>query len=207
MNEQSKNSSLIESNTPPKSSEEKLLRLLLAVRVCMPQTYFDDGEAYGQEHGISIDFMRDSASDIDAKLQKLNVARWDASLDSSKSSSITSSSQYQLYKSLTEYFSAADSAWAELCEEVSKRGITYMPVLPAQAKSIEKFNNLRRALCNNPDFLLSTQVEDLKIKLAQAEYQRDALQDALLETMKVLARLDPKGVSKWLKEQDSNPKL
>jgi hypothetical protein len=54
---------------------ERQLRRLLAVRVGMPHTYYDDGEAQGQEHGITIDFMREPVADIDAKLRALNVAR------------------------------------------------------------------------------------------------------------------------------------
>lgn len=57
------------------SPSERRLRHLLAVRVGMPHTYYDDGEAHGHEHGISIDFMRESVEDIDAKLRALNVAR------------------------------------------------------------------------------------------------------------------------------------
>jgi hypothetical protein len=53
----------------------RLLRRLLALRVAMPHTYYDDGEAQGQELGISIDFMREPVADIDAKLRALNVAR------------------------------------------------------------------------------------------------------------------------------------
>lgn len=56
------------------SPSERRLRHLLAVRVGMPHTY-DDGEAHGHEHGISIDFMRDSVEDLNAKLRALNVAR------------------------------------------------------------------------------------------------------------------------------------
>lgn len=41
----------------------------------MPHAYYDDGEAQGQEHGITIDFMREPVADIDAKLRALNVAR------------------------------------------------------------------------------------------------------------------------------------
>lgn len=59
----------------PTSAYERHLRRLLAVRVGMPHTYFDDGEASGQEHGISIDFMREPVADIEAKLRALNVAR------------------------------------------------------------------------------------------------------------------------------------
>lgn len=59
----------------PASSDERHLRRLLAARVAMPNTYFDDGEANGAEHGIQIDFMRESVADIDAKLRALNVAR------------------------------------------------------------------------------------------------------------------------------------
>lgn len=57
------------------TADERQLRQLLAVRVGIPGTYYDDGEAHGTEHGISIDFMRDSVSDIDAKLRALNMAR------------------------------------------------------------------------------------------------------------------------------------
>jgi hypothetical protein len=45
----------------------------------MPNTYFDDGEAHGQQHGISIDFMRDPVADIDAKLRALSFARLECS--------------------------------------------------------------------------------------------------------------------------------
>lgn len=57
------------------SANERHLRRLLAVRVGMPGTYYDDGEASGTEHGISIDFMREPVPDIDAKLRALNAAR------------------------------------------------------------------------------------------------------------------------------------
>ena len=59
----------------PGDPAERHLRRLLAVRVSMPRTYYDDGEAQGQEHGIVIDFMREPVADIDAKLRALNVAR------------------------------------------------------------------------------------------------------------------------------------
>jgi len=59
----------------PASPEKRHLRRLLAARVAMPGAYYDDGEAYGQEHGIAIDFMREPVADIDAKLRALNVAR------------------------------------------------------------------------------------------------------------------------------------
>ena len=59
----------------PSSATERALRRMLAVRVAMPHTYFDDGEASGHEHGISIDFMREPVADIEAKLCALNVAR------------------------------------------------------------------------------------------------------------------------------------
>lgn len=61
----------------PTSRDERYLRRLLAVRVAMPHTYYDDGEAQGREHGISIDFMRDPVDNIDAKLRALNVARFE----------------------------------------------------------------------------------------------------------------------------------
>lgn len=59
----------------PSSAPERHLRRLLAARVAMPGAYYDDGEAHGIEHGISIDFMREPVADIDAKLRALNVAR------------------------------------------------------------------------------------------------------------------------------------
>lgn len=63
----------------PASASERYLRRLLAVRVAMPHTYYDDGEAQGHEHGITIDFMREPVADIDAKLRALNVARAECS--------------------------------------------------------------------------------------------------------------------------------
>ena len=63
----------------PKSADERHLRRLLALRVGMPYTYWDDGAAQGQEHGISIDFMREPVADIEAKLRALNVARLECS--------------------------------------------------------------------------------------------------------------------------------
>ena len=54
---------------------ERELRRMLAVCVSMPHTYYDDGEACGTEHGIQIDFMRDSVDKIAAKLRALNEAR------------------------------------------------------------------------------------------------------------------------------------
>ena len=63
----------------PTSADERHLRRLLAARVAMPHAYYDDGEAYGHEHGISIDFMREPVADIDAKLRALNVARAECS--------------------------------------------------------------------------------------------------------------------------------
>jgi hypothetical protein len=59
----------------PVSADERALRRLLAVRVAMPGLYLDDGEASGQQHGITIDFMREPVAHIDAKLRALNVAR------------------------------------------------------------------------------------------------------------------------------------
>ena len=63
----------------PSSAPERALRRMLAQRAAMPLTYYDDGEACGQEHGITIDFMREPVADIDAKLQALNVARAECS--------------------------------------------------------------------------------------------------------------------------------
>ena len=62
-------------NGMPGDEDERHLRRLLAYRVAMPGAYYDDGEAQGQEHGITIDFMREPVADIDAKLRALNVAR------------------------------------------------------------------------------------------------------------------------------------
>ena len=59
------------------SRDERYLRRLLARHAAMPHTYYDDGEAQGQEHGIVIDFMRDPVDYIDAKLRALNVARYE----------------------------------------------------------------------------------------------------------------------------------
>lgn len=54
---------------------ERHLRRLLAVLSGIPLLYLDDGEASGTEHGITIDFMRESPADLDAKLRALMVAR------------------------------------------------------------------------------------------------------------------------------------
>lgn len=59
----------------PNSADERYLRHLLAAHAAMPNTYTDDGEASGQESGITIDFMREPVADIDAKLRAMNVAR------------------------------------------------------------------------------------------------------------------------------------
>lgn len=59
----------------PTSADERRLRRLLWAYISMAHTYYDDGEATGQEHGISIDFMREPVDDIDAKLRALGVAR------------------------------------------------------------------------------------------------------------------------------------
>jgi hypothetical protein len=64
----------------PKSSDERYLRRLLAHRVSIPGAYYDDGEAHGSQHGITIDFMREPVADIDAKLRALNVARAQCSM-------------------------------------------------------------------------------------------------------------------------------
>jgi type II secretory pathway pseudopilin PulG len=75
----------------PASSEERYLRRLLAARAGMPHTYFDDGEAQGQQLGVSIDFMRETAASIDAKLQALNHAKL---VEAKASTSTTSVSGY-----------------------------------------------------------------------------------------------------------------
>lgn len=64
----------------PASASERHLRRLLAGRVNMPHAYYDDGEAQGMEHGISIDFMREPVADIAAKLRALGVARYECEL-------------------------------------------------------------------------------------------------------------------------------
>ena len=60
----------------PISADERHLRRLLSMQVAMSNSYYDDGEAQGQEHGISIDFMRDPAANIAAKLRTLNMDRY-----------------------------------------------------------------------------------------------------------------------------------
>ena len=79
----------------PSSSTERELRRLLAVRVAMPHTYFDDGEASGQEHGIVIDFMREPVSEIDAKLRSLNAAR--ATTKSAKSGGLMADKNWSVF--------------------------------------------------------------------------------------------------------------
>jgi hypothetical protein len=60
----------------PTSADERKLRRMYAVRVGMPNTYLDDGEASGSEHGVQIDFMREPVADIAAKVLALEVARY-----------------------------------------------------------------------------------------------------------------------------------
>jgi hypothetical protein len=50
----------------------------------------------------------------------------------------------RLRAAMHDYFDAGDAAWAELCQEASKRGVTSMPVLPGQAKALDKYNALRQ---------------------------------------------------------------
>jgi hypothetical protein len=59
----------------PAEKTERYFRRLLARQCGILHLYADDGEAYGQEEGIVIDFMRDPAEDIDSKLHALNTAR------------------------------------------------------------------------------------------------------------------------------------
>lgn len=61
----------------PASADERKLRRMYAARVGMPHTYFDDGEASGEEHGITIDFMREPVADIVAKVMQLEIARYE----------------------------------------------------------------------------------------------------------------------------------
>lgn len=63
----------------PSSADERALRRLLAQAAGMPGTYFDDGEAFGQELGVSIDFLREPVAAIESKLYILRVARLKAS--------------------------------------------------------------------------------------------------------------------------------
>jgi len=53
----------------PGDPDERYLRRLVARLAAIPLMYCDDGEAQGEQHGISIDFMRDRVADIDIKLQ------------------------------------------------------------------------------------------------------------------------------------------
>ena len=64
----------------PASKDERHLRRLLAARVGIRHLYCDDGEASGTEHGISFDFMRDSVNDLDVKLVRLGMARYQQKL-------------------------------------------------------------------------------------------------------------------------------
>lgn len=73
----------------PASVDERRLRRLLAVRSGIPHLYCDDGEASGVEHGIVIDFMRDSVADLDAKLLALNMARFRAAEDNQKTPNVS----------------------------------------------------------------------------------------------------------------------
>lgn len=41
------------------------------------------------------------------------------------------------------YFALADASWIETCELAAKRGITSVQIGPAQAKAMDKFNDLR----------------------------------------------------------------
>jgi hypothetical protein len=50
---------------------------------------------------------------------------------------------------LSAYFAAADACWAELCQEAAKRGITSVPVLPAQARALNTYSALREAFGPN----------------------------------------------------------
>lgn len=60
----------------PISADERRLRRMLAMRTGISHMYADDGEMQGEEHGISIDFMREPVADIEAKLVSINLARF-----------------------------------------------------------------------------------------------------------------------------------
>jgi hypothetical protein len=61
---------------------------------------------------------------------------------------------------------------------------------------------MRHAVYAEADTLrLSEQVLTLNNALRDVERQRDAMQAALLEAMRVLAKVDPRGAAKWLREQ------
>lgn len=68
---------LVSTDGMPARAPERYLRRLLAGRVAIPGAYYDDGEAHGAQHGISIDFMREPVADIDAKLRALDLARYE----------------------------------------------------------------------------------------------------------------------------------
>lgn len=60
---------------PAQEMTDERIRRLLCLRIGGPLAYMDDGEASLAEHGISIDFLREPAADIEAKVRALNVAR------------------------------------------------------------------------------------------------------------------------------------
>lgn len=66
----------------PTSGTERKLRRMLASYAGIPHMYRDDGEAQGQQHGINIDFMRDSVESIERKLFDLGVIRLTAQMNS-----------------------------------------------------------------------------------------------------------------------------
>jgi hypothetical protein len=51
----------------------------------------------------------------------------------------------RLHSALQDYFATADAAWLEVCEMAAKHKISSMPILPGQAKALDKYNELRRA--------------------------------------------------------------
>jgi len=57
------------------SSEERKLRRLIPTLIGMKNVYFDDGEAFGQELGVSIDFMTEPADVIQCKIKDLLLLR------------------------------------------------------------------------------------------------------------------------------------
>lgn len=46
----------------------------------------------------------------------------------------------------------------------------------------------------------AAEIERLRGALTEAQHQRDTLQAALLELMRIVAKFDPRGVTQWLRE-------
>lgn len=59
-------------------SFERTLRRMLCSKVGGHLAYMDDGEAQLCEHGITIDFLRDTQQELEAKVTALNLKRMEA---------------------------------------------------------------------------------------------------------------------------------